>query len=188
MPQRAIVFTIVAAIAAVYPFLIYFGLSQYGIRALALFLLVILSLRVLLWQQFAQREKIILLSLIFILCSLAAWLQSEALLRFYPVLMNLGFGVVFILSLYTEKPIIERLMGLVVNDFTEPAIRYLRGLTLLWGVVLLTNAIVSFYTACCLSLQQWTIYNGAIVYAIFGLITLGELVFRHFYKKRYPPE
>lgn len=187
-PHRATIFTVVAAIAAVYPFLIYFGLSQYGIRPLALFLLVVLCLRVLLWQQFSHREKVILLGLIVLLCGFAAWLQSEALLRYYPVLMNLGFSLVFISSLFTEKPIIERLMSLVVQDFSEPALRYIRGLTLAWGIILLLNALVSFYTACCLSLQQWTIYNGAIVYLLFGLFTLGELVFRHFYKKVHPAE
>ncbi|MBX2849933.1 MAG: septation protein IspZ [Acidiferrobacterales bacterium] len=188
MSQRALVFTLVAAIAAVYPFLIYFGLSEYGIRTLAICLLVILSLRVLLWQQFKKPEKIALLLLIFLLCGLAAWLRSEAILRYYPVLMNLGFGGVFLLSLRTEQPLIERLMSLVIKDLPPRAIRYLRGLTLAWGIILIINAIISFYTACCLSLQHWTIYNGAIVYLIFGAFALAELVYRHYYKKRHPQE
>ncbi len=188
MSQRAVLFSLVAVVAAAYPFLVYFGLSQYGVRSLALFLLVILSLRVLLWQQFNKKEKIVLMMLIFILCGLSAWFKSETILRYYPVLMNLSFGSVFLLSLRTEKPLIERLIALVMKDLPERAIRYLRGLTLAWGIVLITNGLISFYTACCLSLQQWTIYNGAIAYAVFGTFALAELVYRHFYKKRYSPE
>lgn len=188
MSQRAILFALVAAIAAIYPFLIYFGLSQYGIRTLAICLLVVLSLRVLLWQQFSKQEKLALIILITVLCGIAAWLRSEAILRYYPVLMNLAFGSVFLLSLRTDQPLIERIMSLMIKDLPSRAIRYLRGLTLAWGIVLIINAIISFYTACCLSLQQWTIYNGVIAYVVFGLFALGELVYRHFYKKRHPHE
>jgi len=188
MSQRAALFTLVAIIAAVYPFLIYFGLNEFGIRSIAVLLLIVLSLRVLLWQQFKKQEKVALILLIFVLCGLAAWLRSEAILRYYPVLMNLGFGTVFLISLRTKQPLIERIMRLVIKDLPKRAIGYMRGLTLAWGIVLIANAFISFYTACCLSLQQWTIYNGAIAYALFGTFALAELVYRHYYKKRHPPE
>jgi uncharacterized membrane protein len=61
----------------------------------------------------------------------------------------------------------------------------MRGLTKLWALLLLLNAAVAAYTACCLSLAEWTIYNGVIAYLVFGAFTLGELINRHFYKKRF---
>lgn len=185
MTQRAVVFAIVAVVAAVYPFLVYFGLSEYGIRPLAYALLIILSLRIILWQQFKPIEKTVLLVLVSFLCVLAAWTQSEELLRYYPVLMNAGFGAAFLLSLRSERSLIEQIMVVMNRDFPETAKGYLRGLTLAWGLLLMLNALVSFYTACCLSLKLWTIYNGAIAYLVFAVFTLGELVYRHFYKKRH---
>lgn len=186
MSHRALIFVLVALAGAAYPFVVYFTASEYGIRPLAIILSVILTLRVLLWQQFSRFEKIVLMTLIFLLCAFAAWRQSETLLRYYPVLMNLGFAVVFLLSLRSATPLIERLAGIVVKDFSNPAKRYLRGLTLAWGLLLTANALVSFYTACCLSLKQWTIYNGMIAYIVFALFTLCELTYRHFYKLRNP--
>jgi len=184
--QRTIIFSLVAIIAAVYPFLIYFGLNKFGIQPLALLLLFVSGIRILLWQQFKLAEKIILVVLLTILCSFAIWLNSEALLRYYPVLMNLGFSAVFLLSLRTKQPLIERIMSTMVKDLSIAARDYLRGLTLAWGLLLLFNAMISFYTACCLSFRVWTIYNGFVVYIVFGVFTLIELIFRGFYKRRHP--
>jgi len=184
--HRTIIFSLVAIIAAVYPFLIYFGLNAYGIKPLAILLLVVSGLRIILWQQFKRTEKIILVSLLTLLCGLAILLNSQALLRFYPVLMNIGFSAVFLLSLRTKQPLIERIMSAMIKDLSIAARRYLRGLTLAWGLLLLFNALISFYTACCLSFHVWTIYNGFLVYIVFGVFTLIELIYRSFYKKRHP--
>ena len=188
MSKRVFIFTIVAICSVLYPFVVYFTISEYGIRPLAILLLVVLTLRVLLWQQFTSRDKFLLTALITLLCGLAAWFESETILRYYPVLMNLSFASVFLMSLRSQIPLVERIASLVVEDFPEEAKRYLRGLTLAWGLLLTFNAIVSFYTACCLSLKYWTIYNGVVAYVIFAVFSLAELGYRRFYKKKHIAE
>jgi uncharacterized membrane protein len=61
----------------------------------------------------------------------------------------------------------------------------MRGLTKAWAVILLLNSVMSFYTACCLSISQWAFYNAVIAYVFFGVFTLIELTYRQYYKKKF---
>lgn len=185
MRPQAILFGAVAIATAVYPLIVYNGIQQLGPSVLSLILFFLLLGRVVLRGDYHQPEQYVQLVLVGGLCLFAAWQKSELVLRFYPVAMSLGFACFFAISLRTETTLIERFASVFVKDIEEHQRQYMRGLTVLWALLLLINAVVAAYTACCLSLSQWTLYNGAIAYIVFGLFTLGELINRHFYKKRY---
>jgi len=185
MRAHIILFVIIAGITAVYPFIVYTGLNEFGPSMLSLVLFALLLARVVLRGDYHQPEQYAQLLLVGSLCLVAAWLQSELLLRFYPVLMSLGFAGFFALSLRTPHSLIERFARTFISDVEPHQQAYMRVLTKIWAGLLVVNAVVAAYTACCLSLKYWTLYNGAIAYIIFGVFSLGELVNRYFYKKRY---
>ena len=185
MRPQVILFVVIAVATAGYPFIVYTGLQEFGPTVLSLVLFGLLLGRVILRGDYHQPEQYAQLALVGSLCLLAAWQKSETLLRYYPVAMSLGFAGFFAISLRSETTLVERFARVFVKDIEEHQRQYMRGLTVLWALLLLVNALVAAYTACCLSLAQWTFYNGVIAYVVFGLFTLGELVNRHFYKKRY---
>lgn len=185
MRPQAILFGAVAIATAVYPLIVYNGIQQLGPSVLSLILFFLLLGRVVLRGEYHQPEQYVQLVLVGGLCLFAAWQKSELVLRFYPVAMSLGFACFFAISLRAETTLIERFASVFVKDIEEHQRQYMRGLTVLWALLLLLNAVVAAYTACCLSLSMWTLYNGAIAYIVFGLFTLCELINRHFYKKRY---
>ncbi|GAA6137006.1 membrane protein [Arenicella sp. 4NH20-0111] len=179
-------FVIIGIATFVYPFIVYSSIHQIGPATLSIVLFLLLLARVVLRGEFDKPEQYAQLLLVGSLCLLAAWQDSEAILRYYPVAMSLGFSLFFTISLWAETTLIERFAQLFIRDDIEQHQRdYMRGLTKLWALLLLCNSLIAAYTACCLSLAQWTLYNGAIAYMVFGVFTLGELINRHFYKKRY---
>lgn len=185
MRPQAILFGAVAVATAVYPLIVYNGIQHLGPSVLSLILFFLLLGRVVLRGEYHQPEQYVQLVLVGGLCLFAAWQKSELVLRFYPVAMSLAFACFFAISLRAETTLIERFARVFVKDIEEHQRQYMRGLTVWWALLLLLNAAVAAYTACCLSLSLWTLYNGAIAYIVFGLFTLGELINRHFYKKRY---
>lgn len=185
MRPQTILFAAVAIATVAYPLIVYNGIQQLGPSVLSIILFCLLLGRVVLRGEYHQPEQYVQLVLVGGLCLFAAWQQSEFALRLYPVAMSLGFACFFAISLRAETTLIERFASVLVKDIEEHQRQYMRGLTLLWAILLLVNAMVAAYTACCLSLSQWTLYNGAIAYIVFGVFTLCELINRHFYKKRY---
>ena len=179
--------TLLATVAALYPLLVYFGLSRWGVAPLAALLLATALLRMLLthgWRKPLQRWLIALLTL---LCA-AAWVEgSPAALKVYPVLMNAAATLTFALSLQDAKPLLERIAErfTTLDDDDLDARPYLRKLTLIWALLLGANTLVSAYMACCMTTQAWAVYNGAIVYGLFAGFMLAEWIFRHFYRRHY---
>ena len=172
-------------VTALYPFAIYFGLAHFQPASLALVLFGVLLLRFLLLADDKTPVQALPVVLVGCLCLMVAWFQSETLLRYYPVLMNLSFAGLFWFSLRGEKTLIERFAGVLNKEFDQHALHYMRGLTKAWAFLLLVNAAVSFYTACCVSFKFWALYNGIVAYFVFAIFTLFELCYRYFYKKRH---
>lgn len=207
MYSKAFLIGLSAIVMAVYPLIVYYSIGHLPLSSLAGLLFAFCLLRVFLldWQASNNKEnnqqlsggnapslparsaRYLQLLLVGGLCLLVVWFQNDQLLRYYPVLMNLSFATLFFWSLSTEKSLIERMMSLVKQDVSAQAKRYMRGLTKIWAALLLANTLISWYTACCLSIQYWALYNGLLAYLIFAIFTLFELVFRHHYKKRHQP-
>lgn len=185
MRLKIFLFIAIALVTAVYPFIVYNGLKQFSPAMLSWILLLLLTARVVLRGDYAKPEQYAQLVLVGGLCVFAALQDSEVLLRYYPVAMSLSFAGFFAVSLTSDKTLIERFAEMVGSDYEPHQRRYMRGLTVCWSILLVMNAVVSMYTACCLSLAQWAFYNGLIAYFVFGVFALLELVVRYFYRKKY---
>jgi uncharacterized membrane protein len=176
----ALVFCLIAA----YPVLVLLGLQHAKPGMMGALLLFSL-----LWQAKTNgksnskaQQLMLLLSALYTVVLIIK--DSELLLRFYPVVVNSGVGVFFLLSLRNESPALTSYAKRFGMEIPEHAKNYLHKLTLLWGLLLICNAVFSAYTALFFDLRSWALYNGFIVYLLFGAIFLLEFIFRQFYKKR----
>ena len=175
----------VAALLVIYPALVYFGLAYLrpGVFGIALLVLALLRARSIPQQQ--RRDLLIPLILLMLYSLTIAISDSEVLLRFYPVIMNLTMLFMFAKTLWQPPTMIERLAtmrGMEVSP--EGRGRYVQRLTLLWCIFLAVNASIATYTALFSSLKTWAIYNGFLAYALIGILLVGEMLFRPFYKRR----
>ncbi len=185
MRSKAILVAVIVIATFIYPFIVFTSIERIGPASLSLVLFCLLVVRVIIRGRFKDPEQYIQLTLVGSLCLMAAWYQSEVLLRFYPVAMNLAFSSFFFYSLTKEATLIEKFSQYFVKNPESHQKLYMRGLTKAWALLLLFNAVVASYTACCSSLEVWTLYNGVFSYGLFGLFSLAELVNRYFYKKRH---
>lgn len=185
VPYRSILFAVIGLFAAVYPFVVYYGLNHYSPSVFAWVLLLLLILRVAIKGNFNEPSQWLQLVVVGAFCIIVAIVNSESLLRYYPVLMSLGFAALFAFSLRSKTSLIERFAKMAGSEYPVIAQAYMRRLTAVWAVLLLLNAVVAAYSACCLSLQHWTFYNGLLAYVLIGGFSIAELIFRHFYKKKH---
>lgn len=185
MSSNTILYPLVAVLAAIYPLMVYFGLNHTGPRFLALALLLVMLARLWLLGRSANRQHILQFSLIGALCIAAAALNSDTLLRYYPVLMNFSFAALFLFSLNSEESLIEQFARLRRKNLLAYQIRYMRTLTKVWAGLLFVNGFIAFYSVHWLSLKQWAFYNGFMAYFIFLTFGLLELLYRQFHKRRY---
>jgi len=177
--------SILAGIIAVgYPIMVYFGLQKYGTQALAVVLLIFICIRYLLVQKSttmltAGSAVAVVFSITIIL------LDSELLLRFYPVVLNFFIAMYFFLSLWNEKTTIEVFAELSGETVTPIARKYMRVLTMCWVGILLINAAIAAYTAVFMSLAHWALYNGFLSYLFLGLFSVVEWFYRQRYKSMH---
>jgi len=175
MSAKMLIGLLLGAVSIGYPILVYYGLNHFGPSALALFLLVILILRVLIKGSLHEPSQWLQLVVLGTFCCVVMLVNSEELLRFYPVIMSLGFSALFAFSLKSKTSLIERFAKMSGQDYPEAAIEYMRNLSKIWAMLLFVNAFIAAYTACCVSLKSWTLYNGLIAYFLLGGFAVGEL-------------
>ncbi|HEV2460895.1 MAG TPA: hypothetical protein VGS80_21295 [Ktedonobacterales bacterium] len=108
-----------------------------------------------------------------------------AWLRYYPALFGLvAFGI-FFGSLFTDMPLVERIAHAMGHALPPEGVAHCRRVTWAWCVLLAVNVLVSLYTAYAASLQVWTLYNGVIVYFLFGAMMVGEYLLRLHLRRRW---
>jgi len=180
MKALGAIFAVTLAVG--YPLLVFFGLQHYGPRGLAVVLLLFVGIRYFLVRPVTplQNMSAVIVGL-FCLCIIA--LDSQILLKLYPVVLSVGVAAIFFFSLQGEKTAIERFAELAGETITPQAKLYMRRLTACWGGLMLVNAGIAAYTAFYLSLSQWTFYNGFLSYLIIGIFMLAEWLYRQHYKK-----
>lgn len=163
-------------LAVLYPLLVYFGLQLLGPRWLVL-LLVIIGVRHMMSPLFPPTLRL-LWALCLALLAAATLVTDSALgLLIYPVLMNAGLFLLFFGSWLAPPTIIEHMARIRDPDIPEPALRYIRKLTLVWCGFFIVNGSLSLYSLT-LSREWWTLYNGLISYALMAALFCGELLFR----------
>lgn len=106
-------------------------------------------------------------------------------LRLYPMLLALCVFCVFFGSLFTAMPLVERIARVMHTDMPPQAVVYCRHVTQVWCILLLLNASISLYTTVAASYRVWSLYNGLIVYFLFGAMFAGEYLLRLHLQRRW---
>jgi uncharacterized membrane protein len=167
----------VALTGLAYPFAVYFGLGRVSPRWLTLPLAAIWLARALTALRTSPRAVLVPAAAC-LFCIVLACLNSVAMLRWYPVAINLAGLSLFGLSLRFGPPVIERLARLTDPDLSPSGQRYTRHVTQVWTGFFAANATVSALLAQWAPWRWWTLYNGAISYGLIGLLLAGEWLLR----------
>ncbi|MDR1818409.1 MAG: hypothetical protein LBR07_09660 [Puniceicoccales bacterium] len=184
-----------------YPFAVWLGLTRWGVTALAPLLLALLALRggVLLLPKnengtgndggggVTGGKKVRALAVAGALASVAgaalaalAWLFRRGdLLLYYPVAVNALFLGVFATSLLRPPSVCERLALLMRPDLPAAGAAYARNVTRVWCAFFVLNGAAALATCLHGDLALWTLYNGAVSYALIGALFAGEYLVRH---------
>ncbi|MBY4676111.1 COG4648 family protein [Marinobacterium arenosum] len=171
----------VVVLSVCYPFVIYWGLSHYEPGRLLPILFILLGLRWVIGGQAAER-KVVVLALLGLVAIILLW-GLKLGLKFYPVIMNLGFLVLFVSSLFSPPPIVERLARLKEPDLPQAAVAYTRKVTWLWSSFFLLNGTIAAITAVWADDEVWMLYNGFIAYLLIAALASGEWLVRQRVKR-----
>lgn len=176
---------LITAIVISYPFLIYYYSDNFSPAVFAGFLLLMVLSRFIIIGNKKRVSDAVVLLVVVTFCITTMFLNNASWLKFYPVLMNIGVGLTFIVSLNDEQCLIERFAQLSGNKPPAAAQGYLRTLTLLWGLLLFINGAISAYTAWYTPLSTWAFYNGFVAYLVMGVFAVAEWLYRQHYKKKH---
>jgi uncharacterized membrane protein len=159
-----------------YPFAVYLGKEHLSPRLFALLLGALWLARMLSGTQTASTRAMGAAALLF--CLLLGLADSNALLLWYPVLINLALLGLFAGSLWSGMPVIERLARLSEPELPPAAVRYTRQVTWLWVGFFIFNAGIATGLVLLAPLSWWTLYTGLIAYLLMGLLFAGEWLVR----------
>lgn len=179
------------AILLGYPVAIYFAHDRFTPSQLLAGLLILLALRSLVSAWVLRRRVAQQVALAVVLGVAAAVVLARfgqvrmRWLRFYPMLFDLGVAAVFFGSLFTARPLVERIARIFHPDLPPSGVRYTRRVTQAWAALMLLIALVSLYTAMAGSLQFWSLFNGLIVYAVIAVAFVCEYVLRQHVKHKW---
>lgn len=166
---------------ALYPFLVWFGLAGNHHLALGVFLVLVFLLRFSLLKGLSPELKMLasigaLLGLLLVLASLV--LKQQALLLYYPLVINAVFFAAFSLSLLTSQSLVERLARIKEPDLPAEGVTYTRRVTLAWCVFFIFNGGLALATILLKNLQLWAFYNGFVSYLLIALMMGVEWIIR----------
>ncbi len=177
---------VVIILSICYPFMVYWGLQNYDAKLLLPLILILLGLRWLtgrgLTNNGLTEHKVVIITLLGIVVITLMW-GSQLGLKFYPVLMNLGFLVLFASSLISPPSIVERLARIKEPDLPPEAVSYTYKVTQVWSAFFLFNGTVAAITALWASDEVWMLYNGFIAYLLIGTLAGGEWLVRQRVKR-----
>jgi uncharacterized membrane protein len=191
----------VAALGAIlYPLVIYFGLTRFEPRYLAIFLGLIVLLKIAstggsvipaaLDSRHANVEstsrylQVLAALLVLGLVFYALARNDAASLKFYPVVVSFFLLASFAWSVISPPTVIERIARITDPGLSPSGVRYTRKITLVWCGFFLCNGIVALYTALFASFATWALYNGFIAYVLIGCLCAGEYLYRNTYLKK----
>jgi uncharacterized membrane protein len=166
-----------------YPALVWYGLTHWSPRQLALALLVVLLPTAALRLRGASRESLrgVAAVPLVTVCALglAALLDASGYVLAVPVAINtvllIGFGGTLRRG---SLPMIERMARLSVSDLSEAERTWCRLWTWIWCGFFVVNGGTALVLALAAPLAWWALYNGAIAYALMGTLFATEWVLR----------
>lgn len=164
----------------------YVGLQWYSPRFVAI-VLGIGAVGNLLYLQPIRYQPRLLFPLIgtLLLSLISALLNQSGAILYLPPLISINLGLSFGYSLLHPPSIVEVFARMRSNDLSVEAVRYCRLVTWIWVIFFTLNATVAGFTACCTTLEVWSLYNGFISYCVIGLLFAAELCYRYWRFRRY---
>jgi uncharacterized membrane protein len=183
LPARAAGLALLA-----FPLAVWLGHGRLPDRLLAALLLVLLAARFAA-AAFLRRSRVLAAAATALAaaaagCALLPW-SGQVPIRYYPVVVSGGIAAVFLGSLATARPLVERIARLTEPALPPQGVAYCRRLTWFWAGLLAANAAAAFATARWGTLALWTLYNGLISYLILGAAGLGEYLLRRRLRARW---
>ncbi len=176
------------AILLVYPLLVYFGLTYFEPRVIALFIILLAIVRFAFTSGDRRRELaphfLVALAVACVIGFLTLLSNSADYLRYYPVCINALMFVLFFISLLRSPSMIERFARLAEPDLPAAGVRYTREVTKVWCGFFLINGAIALYSSVAASMAFWTIYNGVVAYILIGMLFAGEYAFRIWWRRR----
>lgn len=188
---RQVVKVLMGILLLSYPVAIYLAHDHFTPSQLLAGLLILLSVRALVsaWVLRRRVAQQIILAVVLAVAAVVVLVRFGQVrmhwLRFYPMLFDLGVAAMFFGSLFTARPLVERIARIFHPDLPPSGVRYTRHVTQAWGVLMLLIALVSLVTAMVGSLRSWSLFNGLIVYAVLALAFACEYVVRRHVKQKW---
>lgn len=167
---------IAGLLIALYPLLVFLGLSHFDARWLAALLILAALVRLAGNGRDARLLGLWLAAALF--AGGTTLLSGSPLgLLLYPVLVNGVLLTVFLWSLRHPPTMVEQLARLRQPDLPSAAVAYTRKVTIAWCVFFAVNGAVAAATIG-LGRGWWTLYNGLIAYGLMGALMGGEYLVR----------
>lgn len=179
----ALVAGLAAALLAVYPLAVYWGLAHLSPRVIALLLLAVLLLRWSLGGAAAWQRAALALAGVLALTALAG--DAALPLKLYPVAINAALLCAFGVSLWRPPTLVETIARRHEPDLPPAGVAYTRRVTQAWCLFFTLNGGVALATAVAASDEVWMLYNGLLAYGLIGAMFAGEWLVRRRVRRRW---
>jgi len=183
--MKAIAISALYIVAIGYPVIIYFGVNHLSPALFALGLAALALAKLLLERIRTDVRILIMLAVLALYGGFSALLNSEWLLRLYPVIVSFCMATIFFITVFDDESLIEMIAKRMGKVITLNAKRYTRKLTAIWAIVLVINGSIGLYLAMYATLKVWALYCGLISYLFFALLCVIEFLYRQYYIKKY---
>lgn len=172
-----------------YPFAVYFGLSHFRVRDVALLLIAIVAVLALVKVASARAEgrwHVLRVPLAVAgVAGLGAVFDSPAFVLVLPVLTNLVLLSQFAVSLRERVSLVERFARLQHDDLSVAEQAYCRTVTIVWSGFFALNAAVTTALALYAPLPWWTLHTGVLAYVLMGALFTVEYLVRKYRFRRF---
>ena len=169
-----------------YPFLIYYGLSNFDISIIAIGGILLTLLQLVLRSIDAKKNIRLFLPLtiaLIVTYGTAYFLKDSKFMKITPVLINLNFLILFATSLFKPPSMVERFARLKFKNLPPEATPYCRNVTYIWILFFIGNGSIAIWTVF-QEMKIWTFYNGFLSYILMGVIFAGEFIYRTIFIKK----
>ena len=121
-----------------------------------------------------KRQVCLAAGMFFAICAI---FRSVNLALLYPSIVSLGFLAIFFYSLNGEA-IITKIARSKEKNIDEKVVSYTRGLTKIWCLFFVFNAVFAFVSSCFEKKFYWSIYCSFVSYILMGFLFFGEILYR----------
>lgn len=177
--------TVLGVVSALFivasPWVLYWTLSQQRIDVAAAVLIgwvIVRTIPIVLAARRDHRRAALQLPAIALVFAVLGWISDDGTwLLILPSATQGAFGLAFLRSL-SGVPLIEHFARMVKPELGPGELAHCRAWTRIWGVYLLVLAAIGLGFARWASLAVWTVYVGAVSYALVGALFAVEYLIR----------